>query len=246
MRRKLHVLIQFEVCDRHSQEFRNHPKPKSRPAHTDTSFPPGTESNRRRFSAVCITNTGWRRRLRNADRVFADHTARHAKCMENGDGQSPPALALRGDPRHVQPQQFFRTRLPNLRKRLVDERNSRNRWEMRRSGSPDQLITPFALTRSAAQLMPKAGFLTHRSSRTGDLPIPEGTVVFFCRPLAAHSGGTARESHPLPFSLAFNDEHLEPVHEYHVACLAVNVAAKPSSGEFRSPKACVRERGESR
>ena len=49
---------------------------------------------------------------------------------------------------------------------------------MRLSGSPDRLITPFVLTRSAAQLMSKAGFLTHRSSRTGDLPIPEGTVVF--------------------------------------------------------------------
>jgi len=90
--------------------------------------------------------------------------------------------------------------------------------------------------------MSKAGLLTHRSLRTGDLPIPEGTVVFFCRPLAAHSGGTAREFHPLPFSLAFNDEHLEPSHKYHVACLDVNVAAKPSLGDFRSPEAYVRGR----
>ncbi len=112
---------------------------------------------------------------------------------------------------------------------------------MRRSGSPDQLITPFTLTRSAAQLMSKAGLLTHRSSRTGDLPVPEGTVVFFCRPLAAHSGGTAREFHPLPFSLAFNDEHLEPFHEYHVACLDVNLAARPSLGIFdRQWRAYVR------
>jgi hypothetical protein len=34
------------------------------------------------------------------------------------------------------------------------------------------------------------------------------TVAYFAGRLAAHSGGTVRDFHPLPFSLAFDDEHL--------------------------------------
>ena len=37
-------------------------------------------------------------------------------------------------------------------------------------------------------------------------------------PLAAHSGATVRDSHPLPFSLAVADEHLGPFYKYHTAC----------------------------
>lgn len=44
---------------------------------------------------------------------------------------------------------------------------------------------------------------------TGNLPIPQWNSGSLCRPLAAHSGGTARASHPLPFSLVFDDEHLK-------------------------------------
>lgn len=39
--------------------FRNHPKPRSRPAHIDRSFPQGPESTQRRCSVGCITNIGW-------------------------------------------------------------------------------------------------------------------------------------------------------------------------------------------
>jgi len=55
----------------------------------------------------------------------------------------------------------------------------------------------------------EAGLLTHRSSRSGSLPIPKGTVALVAGPLADHSGATVRDLHPLPFSLAVAGEHLE-------------------------------------
>lgn len=42
----------------------------------------------------------------------------------------------------------------------------------------------------------------------GHLPAPDEAVVLLAGPLAAHSGATARDFHPLPFSLAANGEHL--------------------------------------
>ena len=42
----------------------------------------------------------------------------------------------------------------------------------------------------------------------GHLPAPERAVVVLAGSLAAHSGATARDFHPLPFSLAANGEHL--------------------------------------
>ena len=78
------------------------------------------------------------------------------------------------------------------------------------AGSRRSFWRPLALQRSVAQApLPEAGLLTHRSSRPGNLPIPEGTVEFLADPLAAHSGATVRELHPLPFSLAVAGEHLE-------------------------------------
>jgi hypothetical protein len=56
--------------------------------------------------------------------------------------------------------------------------------------------------------LPKAGLLTHRSSRFGNLPIPQGTVVLPADSLAAHSGATVRDLHPLPFSPAVTGGHL--------------------------------------
>jgi len=47
------------------------------------------------------------------------------------------------------------------------------------------------------------------------LPIPKNSGLLR-RPLAAYSGGTVRDSHPLPFSLAFHDEHLREFSSYHV------------------------------
>jgi hypothetical protein len=42
------------------------------------------------------------------------------------------------------------------------------------------------------------------------LPIPRNSGLLR-RPLAAYSGGTVREFHPLPFSLASHDEHLREI-----------------------------------
>ena len=56
---------------------------------------------------------------------------------------------------------------------------------------------------------PEAGLLTHRSLRSGSLPIPFGTVALVAGPLAVHSGATVRDLHPLSFSLAVTGEHLE-------------------------------------
>ena len=39
------------------------------------------------------------------------------------------------------------------------------------------------------------------------------------RPLAAYSGGTVRDLHPLPFSLASYDEHLKEFSSYHTVFL---------------------------
>jgi hypothetical protein len=58
------------------------------------------------------------------------------------------------------------------------------------------------------ELRIKAGLLTDRSSQTRHLPVL-GRTVAFAGPLAAHSGATVREFHPLPFSLAPRREHLE-------------------------------------
>src|ERR1700689_4075892 len=42
------------------------------------------------------------------------------------------------------------------------------------------------------------------------LPIPKNSGLLR-RPLAAYSGGTVRDFHPLPFSLASHDEHLREI-----------------------------------
>jgi hypothetical protein len=47
-------------------------------------------------------------------------------------------------------------------------------------------------------------------------------VVFVADPLAAHSGATVRDFHPLPFSLAVAGEHLGPFYEYHTAMRGSN------------------------
>jgi len=60
----------------------------------------------------------------------------------------------------------------------------------------------------------EVGILTCRSQPVRNLPIPNGTVVF-CDWLAAYSGGTVRDFHPLPFSLAFDGEYLEAHSSYH-------------------------------
>ncbi len=59
-----------------------------------------------------------------------------------------------------------------------------------------------------ASAISEAGLLTYRSSRTGYLPVPERNSGILCRPLAAYSGATVRDSHPLPFSPAVAGEHL--------------------------------------
>jgi len=48
----------------------------------------------------------------------------------------------------------------------------------------------------------KAGLLAYRSSRSGGLPIEEfNSGLNIASPLTVNSGATAREFHPLPFSL---------------------------------------------
>jgi len=42
------------------------------------------------------------------------------------------------------------------------------------------------------------------------LPIPKNSG-WLRRPLTAYSGGTVRDFHPLPFSLAFYGEHLREI-----------------------------------
>ena len=59
-----------------------------------------------------------------------------------------------------------------------------------------------AFARSIALNLPEAGLLTRRSSLNRlSLPIPKNSGLLR-RPLAAYSGGTVRDFHPLPFSLA--------------------------------------------
>jgi hypothetical protein len=53
------------------------------------------------------------------------------------------------------------------------------------------------------------------------LPIPKNSGLL-SRPLAAHSGGTVRDFHPLPFSLASNDEHLREFSNYQIVSGLVN------------------------
>jgi hypothetical protein len=48
------------------------------------------------------------------------------------------------------------------------------------------------------------------------LPIPKNSGLLR-RPLAAYSGGTVRDFHPLPFSLASTGEHLKEFSNYHMA-----------------------------
>jgi len=80
------------------------------------------------------------------------------------------------------------------------------------------LVTP-AFNRSRAHSRSKAGFLTCRSSQNGCLPISFETVTHFAVLLAAYSGGTVRDSNPLPFSLAFDDEYPEHVRNSIIHCL---------------------------
>jgi len=76
----------------------------------------------------------------------------------------------------------------NLLARRLSWSEEKNEVDSRRS-----FRRPLALQRSVAQApLPEAGLLTHRSSRPGNLPIPEGTVGFLADPLAAHSGATVR------------------------------------------------------
>ena len=62
---------------------------------------------------------------------------------------------------------------------------------------------PTALERSVASPQhSKAGLLAYRSSRSGGLPIEEfNSGLNIASPLTVNSGATAREFHPLPFSL---------------------------------------------
>jgi hypothetical protein len=62
--------------------------------------------------------------------------------------------------------------------------------------------------RGRTELHIKAGLLTDRSTQPGTFPFfLEQWLI--AGPLAAHSGATVRESHPLPFSLALKCEHLD-------------------------------------
>jgi hypothetical protein len=69
-------------------------------------------------------------------------------------------------------------------------------WELDHSA-------PIALMRSVGvPPRSKAGLLTCSSSRSGGLPVdPTQQWPNNASPLAAYSGATARDFHPLPFSL---------------------------------------------
>ncbi len=70
-------------------------------------------------------------------------------------------------------------------------------------GSSTRHFAPTALMRSVGEPPSlKAGLLAYRSSRSGGLPI-EGfnSGLNIASPLTVHSGATARDFNPLPFSL---------------------------------------------
>jgi hypothetical protein len=68
------------------------------------------------------------------------------------------------------------------------------------------------------------------------LPIPKNSGLLR-RPLAAHSGGTVRDLHPLPFSLAFDDEHLREFSSYHIDPDPVNLTGPIISDSGRRARA---------
>src|SRR5579871_5572862 len=84
------------------------------------------------------------------------------------------------------------------------------RWRKSQSAGTSLQQSPSAFTRSGALNSLEAGLLTWQIDAGRQPSHPVGTVAKSPE-LPAYSGGTVRDSHPLPFSLALYGEHLKPL-----------------------------------